>query len=153
MYSGTFLIDFKGITFTLPLKFCIQPGTWKLILFFHRVHAFLEQWGLINYQVDLEGRPSPMGPPSTSHFHVMADAPSGLHPVTIPFNVSCSNFNRNDLWIMISMPHYISYILYYIYMQISKITNSHPNSKTDKQPVCRSVTLKAVQLMWRLRLW
>jgi len=50
-----------------------------------RVHAFLEQWGLINYQVDLEGRPSPMGPPSTSHFHVMADAPSGLHPVTIPY--------------------------------------------------------------------
>ncbi|KAL5257926.1 hypothetical protein ACHWQZ_G012765 [Mnemiopsis leidyi] len=49
-----------------------------------RVHAFLEQWGLINYQVDLEGRPSAMGPPSTSHFHVMADAPSGLQPVSIP---------------------------------------------------------------------
>ncbi|XP_063674934.1 SWI/SNF complex subunit SMARCC1-like isoform X4 [Bolinopsis microptera] len=49
-----------------------------------RVHAFLEQWGLINYQVDLEGRPSAMGPPSTSHFHVMADAPSGLQPVSVP---------------------------------------------------------------------
>ena len=53
-------------------------------IFSPRVHAFLEQWGLINYQVDLEGRPSAMGPPATSHFHVMADAPSGLQPVTIP---------------------------------------------------------------------
>ncbi|NXA02605.1 SMRC2 protein, partial [Nesospiza acunhae] len=30
-----------------------------------RVHAFLEQWGLINYQVDAESRPTPMGPPPT----------------------------------------------------------------------------------------
>ncbi|NXL10273.1 SMRC2 protein, partial [Mesembrinibis cayennensis] len=43
-----------------------------------RVHAFLEQWGLINYQVDAESRPTPMGPPPTSHFHVLADTPSGL---------------------------------------------------------------------------
>ena len=43
-----------------------------------RVHAFLEQWGLINYQVDAENRPSGMGPPSTSHFHVLADTPSGM---------------------------------------------------------------------------
>ncbi|KFQ97922.1 SWI/SNF complex subunit SMARCC1, partial [Nipponia nippon] len=45
-----------------------------------RVHAFLEQWGLINYQVDAESRPTPMGPPPTSHFHVLADTPSGLGP-------------------------------------------------------------------------
>ncbi|XP_077562443.1 SWI/SNF- related protein mor isoform X3 [Haemaphysalis longicornis] len=49
-----------------------------------RVHAFLEQWGLVNYQVDAESRPSPMGPPSTSHFHVLADTPSGLQPLSPP---------------------------------------------------------------------
>lgn len=46
-----------------------------------RVHAFLEQWGLINYQVDSDLKPSVMGPPPTSHFHVIADTPSGLHPI------------------------------------------------------------------------
>ena len=46
-----------------------------------RVHAFLEQWGLINYQVDAENRAAPMGPPPTSHFHVLADTPSGLQPM------------------------------------------------------------------------
>lgn len=46
-----------------------------------RVHAFLEQWGLINYQVDTESRPTAMGPPPTSHFHVLSDTPSGLQPV------------------------------------------------------------------------
>ncbi|CAG2202864.1 SMARCC [Mytilus edulis] len=49
-----------------------------------RVHAFLEQWGLLNYQVDAENRPSSMGPPPTSHFHIMADTPSGLQPVNPP---------------------------------------------------------------------
>uniref|UniRef100_A0A1B6E9E1 SWI/SNF complex subunit SMARCC2 n=2 Tax=Clastoptera arizonana TaxID=38151 RepID=A0A1B6E9E1_9HEMI len=49
-----------------------------------RVHAFLEQWGLINYQVDSESRPTPMGPPPTSHFHVLSDTPSGLQPVNPP---------------------------------------------------------------------
>ncbi|XP_065344355.1 SWI/SNF complex subunit SMARCC2 isoform X2 [Cloeon dipterum] len=49
-----------------------------------RVHAFLEQWGLVNYQVDAESRPTPMGPPPTSHFHVLADTPSGLAPVNPP---------------------------------------------------------------------
>ncbi|NXF53418.1 SMRC1 protein, partial [Oceanites oceanicus] len=37
-----------------------------------RVHAFLEQWGLINYQVDPESRPMAMGPPPTPHFNVPA---------------------------------------------------------------------------------
>lgn len=45
-----------------------------------RVHAFLEQWGLINYQVNPAMRPTPMGPPSTCHFHVLVDTPSGLKP-------------------------------------------------------------------------
>ncbi|KAM4705343.1 SWI/SNF complex subunit SMARCC1 [Rhinophrynus dorsalis] len=46
-----------------------------------RVHAFLEQWGLVNYQVDADSRPMAMGPPPTPHFNVLADTPSGLVPV------------------------------------------------------------------------
>ncbi|XP_069122462.1 SWI/SNF complex subunit SMARCC1-like [Argopecten irradians] len=49
-----------------------------------RVHAFLEQWGLLNYQVDADNKPSAMGPPPTSHFHIMADTPSGLAPANPP---------------------------------------------------------------------
>ena len=49
-----------------------------------RVHAFLEQWGLINYQVDIEARPTLMGPPPTSHFHILADTPAGLQPINPP---------------------------------------------------------------------
>lgn len=45
-----------------------------------RVHAFLEQWGLINYQVDAEQRPSHVGPPFTGHFKVICDTPRGLQP-------------------------------------------------------------------------
>lgn len=45
-----------------------------------RVHAFLEQWGLINYQVDPQTRPSNIGPPFTGHFRVTADTPRGLQP-------------------------------------------------------------------------
>lgn len=49
-----------------------------------RVHAFLEQWGLINYQVDIDSRPTTMQPPPTSHFHILADSPAGLNPVNPP---------------------------------------------------------------------
>lgn len=49
-----------------------------------RVHAFLEQWGLINYQVDTDSRPTPIGPPPTSHFHILCDTPSGLQPINPP---------------------------------------------------------------------
>ncbi|KAF2004566.1 SWIRM-domain-containing protein [Amniculicola lignicola CBS 123094] len=45
-----------------------------------RVHAFLEQWGLINYQVDPQERPSNIGPPFTGHFKVTVDTPRGLVP-------------------------------------------------------------------------
>ncbi|KAG9018746.1 hypothetical protein FRB90_010053 [Tulasnella sp. 427] len=46
-----------------------------------RVHAFLEQWGLINYQVDPETRPAALGPPFTGHFRVTVDTPRGLQPL------------------------------------------------------------------------
>lgn len=45
-----------------------------------RVHSFLEQWGLINYQVEAETRPSAVAPPFTGHFRVTADTPRGLQP-------------------------------------------------------------------------
>ncbi|EER39416.1 RSC complex subunit [Histoplasma capsulatum H143] len=37
-------------------------------------------WGLINYQVDPQTRPSNIGPPMTGHFRVTADTPRGLQP-------------------------------------------------------------------------
>ena len=46
-----------------------------------RVHAVLEQWGLINYQVDPDTRPSAVGPAFTGHFRVTADTPRGLEPL------------------------------------------------------------------------
>lgn len=46
-----------------------------------RVHGFLEQWGLINYQIDPETRPAALGPPFTGHFRVMVDTPRGLQPL------------------------------------------------------------------------
>ncbi|KAI5477509.1 hypothetical protein MNV49_006294 [Pseudohyphozyma bogoriensis] len=52
-----------------------------------RVHAFLEQWGLINYQIDIDSRPSALGPPFTGHFRILVDSPRGLaplHPGTKP---------------------------------------------------------------------
>ncbi|KAK9767465.1 SWI/SNF and RSC complex subunit Ssr2, variant 2 [Basidiobolus ranarum] len=56
-----------------------------------RVHSFLEQWGLINYQVDPETRPSTVGPPFTGHFRVTADTPRGLQP----FQPTVSQFQPN----------------------------------------------------------
>ncbi|KAM6503579.1 SWI/SNF complex protein [Amanita muscaria] len=50
-----------------------------------RVHAFLEQWGLVNYQIDPEQRPAALAPPFTGHFRVILDTPRGLqslHPGT-----------------------------------------------------------------------
>ncbi|WWD19028.1 hypothetical protein CI109_103486 [Kwoniella shandongensis] len=53
-----------------------------------RVHAFLEQWGLINYQVDPDTKPAALGPPFTGHFRVTLDTPRGLsnliHPGSKP---------------------------------------------------------------------
>ncbi|KAJ1934998.1 SWI/SNF and RSC complex subunit Ssr2, partial [Linderina macrospora] len=45
-----------------------------------RVHGFLEQWGLINYQADADSQPSTIGPPFTGHFRITADTPRGLMP-------------------------------------------------------------------------
>lgn len=45
-----------------------------------RVHAFLEQWGLLNYQIDPETRPSIIGAQYTGHFQITLDTPQGLQP-------------------------------------------------------------------------
>ncbi|WVO17788.1 hypothetical protein L204_105486 [Cryptococcus depauperatus] len=49
-----------------------------------RVHAFLEQWGLINYQIDPDTRPAALGPPFTGHFRVTLDTPRGLSNLLHP---------------------------------------------------------------------
>ncbi|XP_015787255.1 SWI/SNF complex subunit SMARCC2 [Tetranychus urticae] len=54
----------------------------------HRVHSFLELWGLINFHVDPEDRPNTMGPPTTSHFNIFVDTPEGLMPIAHPRSVS-----------------------------------------------------------------
>ncbi|KAF9009949.1 SWI/SNF complex protein [Cyathus striatus] len=59
-----------------------------------RVHAFLEQWGLINYQIDPEQRPAALAPPFTGHFRVILDTPRGmqsLHPGTRPTHPAAAN--------------------------------------------------------------
>lgn len=43
-----------------------------------RIHGFLEQWGLINYQVEPDFKPAPMGPLSTNHFHILVDTTKGI---------------------------------------------------------------------------
>ncbi|KAJ3075671.1 hypothetical protein HDU98_007228 [Podochytrium sp. JEL0797] len=40
-----------------------------------RVHAFLEQWGLINYQIEPDTRPSQVGPTFHGHFRITAHTP------------------------------------------------------------------------------
>lgn len=45
-----------------------------------RIHAFLEQWGLINYQIDPKTKPSLVGPQYTGHFQIILDTPDGLKP-------------------------------------------------------------------------
>lgn len=45
-----------------------------------RVHSFLEKWGLINYQVALQSRPSDVVPPVTGHWNQTLDTPRGMFP-------------------------------------------------------------------------
>ncbi|KAH8828887.1 Smarcc1 protein [Flagelloscypha sp. PMI_526] len=53
-----------------------------------RVHAFLEQWGLINYQIDPDQRPAALAPPFTGHFRLAA-----LHPGVRPQNPATAALN------------------------------------------------------------
>lgn len=80
------IVLYFALLYQLPVLNCVQFFNVLMMphLLFCRVHAFLEQWGLINYQVDMELRPTFMGPPPTSHFHVLSDTPSGLQPFNPP---------------------------------------------------------------------
>ncbi|ODV91867.1 hypothetical protein CANCADRAFT_12760, partial [Tortispora caseinolytica NRRL Y-17796] len=60
-----------------------------------RVHSFLEQWGLINYQVDSDTRPSSITPPYTGHFTITADTPRGLIPFQPAFGSQLSKEGTN----------------------------------------------------------
>ncbi|KAI8068818.1 SWIRM domain-containing protein [Thamnidium elegans] len=44
-----------------------------------RVHAFLEQWGLINYQMDPTAKPTAIGPPFEGQVKIIAELPPGLN--------------------------------------------------------------------------
>ncbi|MEN2497146.1 MAG: SWI/SNF complex subunit smarcc1 [Marteilia pararefringens] len=46
-----------------------------------RIHSFLENWGLINYNAIFTTGPSKMVPPSTSTFQIIYDSPSEIYPV------------------------------------------------------------------------
>ncbi|CAO3629571.1 unnamed protein product [Cunninghamella blakesleeana] len=60
-----------------------------------RVHAFLEQWGLINHKCDPTTLPSSVGPPFTGHFKVTADTPRGLQPFKPNFKSLGSDESNN----------------------------------------------------------
>lgn len=53
-----------------------------------RVHQFLEQWGLINYQIDPTTRPTVLGPQYTGHFQITIDTPQGLMPAPLKTELS-----------------------------------------------------------------
>lgn len=61
-----------------------------------RVHAFLEQWGIINYQIDPRTKPSLSGPQYTGHFQVSLDTPTGIQPF-IPLNPKLKVINNNSI--------------------------------------------------------
>ncbi|KAI7900259.1 uncharacterized protein BX663DRAFT_518051 [Cokeromyces recurvatus] len=56
-----------------------------------RVHAFLEQWGLINYQIDPTAKPTAIGPPFEGQIKIIAQLPSVL-------NKSLAKENDTDIY-------------------------------------------------------
>ncbi|KAL6598690.1 SWIRM-domain-containing protein [Neocallimastix sp. 'constans'] len=61
-----------------------------------RIHSFLEQWGLINYQINPETRPSKIGPSFTGHFRITANTPKGLVPFFPNIPASIATLNDNE---------------------------------------------------------
>lgn len=98
-----------------------------------RVHAFLEQWGLINYQVEPDIRPAPVGPPPTNQFAVLADSPClggssgalgvGMKPVGISSDGKMSILNGQ------SAPTESASL---------QLFNSNNDSKNNKNPATES---------------
>ncbi|KAJ3416696.1 hypothetical protein HDV05_000526 [Chytridiales sp. JEL 0842] len=71
-----------------------------------RVHSFLDQWGLINYQVDPDSRPSAIGPAFTGHFRVTADTPRGLQPFgpAIPITSKDGKKSASEVFAKVTLP-------------------------------------------------
>ncbi|ORX51328.1 SWIRM-domain-containing protein [Hesseltinella vesiculosa] len=71
-----------------PLEYLTVTATRRNLLgdacAIYRVHAFLEHWGLINYQIDPRLKVSTVGPPLNGEFKVVLDVPracqSNKHP-------------------------------------------------------------------------
>lgn len=59
-----------------------------------RIHSFLDKWGLINYQVDVEQRPQNVAPPFTGHWKVLHDTPRGLFPFQFYEGVEDPSVNK-----------------------------------------------------------
>ncbi|GAU90876.1 hypothetical protein RvY_03234 [Ramazzottius varieornatus] len=57
-----------------------------------RIHSFLEQWGLINFQIEAEQRPMGFGPSSTSHFNILLDTPAGVQPLQPPKHQTAEDY-------------------------------------------------------------
>uniref|UniRef100_A0A8C6L3C3 SWI/SNF related BAF chromatin remodeling complex subunit C1b n=1 Tax=Nothobranchius furzeri TaxID=105023 RepID=A0A8C6L3C3_NOTFU len=103
-----------------------------------RVHALLEQWGLINYQVDAESRPLPMGPPPTPHFNVLADTPSGLAPLQHkPLQVPVS---PGQLFLCLLMSTVLR--LFVLQVSASQHTLFFPEKSREKPSDCQNFGLR-----------
>lgn len=61
-----------------------------------KIHAFLEKWGLINYQIDPRSKPSLIGPSFTGHFQIILDTPQGLKPF-VPKGSITKDENENEV--------------------------------------------------------
>lgn len=95
VYKGyrNFIIDtyrlnpYEYLTSTLCRR--NLPGDVCAIL---RIHAFLEQWGLINYQAEPYMRPTPSGPPSSYPIHpIQYDIIPGLKMPHNESNITKAN--------------------------------------------------------------
>lgn len=60
-----------------------------------RIHNFLEKWGIINYQVDVEARPVNVEPPFTGHWQVRYDMPRGMFPFQVYHGMEDPNLQPN----------------------------------------------------------
>ncbi|ORZ00539.1 hypothetical protein BCR43DRAFT_435199 [Syncephalastrum racemosum] len=74
-----------------------------------RVHAFLEQWGLINSECDPSTWPSSVGPPFTGHFRLTADTPRGLQPFrpSIKAHATTKKAEKDDLTLSLQLRQHL----------------------------------------------
>ncbi|KAF8234997.1 SWI/SNF complex protein [Tricholoma matsutake] len=110
-----------------------------------RVHAFLEQWGLINYQIDPESRPAALAPPFTGHFRVILDTPRGLqslHPGTRPTHPGAPTVNGTQKPPMASAAPASLELRSFIYQTSAKA--SRPVSASEAEALANGATTNGV---------